>query len=195
MGGRAACCLASCGGPPEGKWTDRGLGSRRLARPPSCELHLNGRLSRARRAGVWAAGAGRATGGERRKRLSALAFCNLLGLLPRLAPGSAAKGVGEGGARAGALRQWNSRDGAVDRGSLNSPPDWDIRSDGRNLQQAFRKLQEARGPDGGDGRELRDGENGEERSSAPRTTWNPQAWDTFSRPAKGGSASLSHTEG
>lgn len=37
-----------------------------------------------------------------------------------------------------------------DRGSLNGPPEWELRSDGRSLQWAFRKLealQEATGED------------------------------------------------
>lgn len=59
----------------------------------ACELHLNGRPAhRARQAGFWAAGMGRATSGARRQRGRAPAFCNLLRLLPRLAPGSAGKG-------------------------------------------------------------------------------------------------------
>lgn len=48
-----------------------------------------------------------------------------------------------------------------DRGSLNGPPEWELRSDGRSLQWAFRKLealQEATGEDRR-GRE----KNGEER--------------------------------
>lgn len=98
--GRAARCLASCVGPRAGTRT---VGARE-----ACELHLNGRPARgARRAGVWAAGTGRETGGARRQRGRAPAFCNLLRLLPRLAPGSGLrwKRVTEGGAWGGAPRQ------------------------------------------------------------------------------------------
>lgn len=74
---------------------------------------MAGRPARgARQAGVWAAGAGQETGGARRQRGRAPAFCNLLRLLPRLAPGSEllGKGVTEGGAQGGAPRQRDSED-------------------------------------------------------------------------------------
>lgn len=98
--GCKAGCLAFCGGPRTGT---RAVGARE-----ACELHLNGRPAhRAWRAGVWKASAGRATGGARRQRGRAPAFCNLLRLLPRLAPGSRlpGKGVTGGGVRDGESRQ------------------------------------------------------------------------------------------
>lgn len=48
-----------------------------------------------------------------------------------------------------------------DRGSRNGPPEWELRSERRRLQRAFRKLealQEARGADRGGRRELGEGE-------------------------------------
>lgn len=100
-------------------------GAEDARRPLSCELHLNGRLSRAARAGVRASGAGRC-GGRRSEGAGwhgAVASCNLLRLLPRLAPGSAAKRVGEGGADGGALRQFGTAGTRVgDGGSLNCTP-------------------------------------------------------------------------
>ena len=65
-----------------------------------------------------------------------LGFCNLLRLLPRLASGSAVKGVGEGGAGVGALWQWDGRDtDAGPRVAEQHPP-----SPGVNWAQALHLL-------------------------------------------------------
>lgn len=82
-----------------------------------------------------------------------LGFCNLLRLLPRLASGSAVKRVGEGGAGVGALWQWDSRDtdGGPRVAEQHPPaPEWELRSDGRRLQRALRKLEALQGAGGAD---------------------------------------------
>lgn len=61
-----------------------------------------------------------------------------------------------------------------DLGSRNSPPEWELLSDGRRLQRAFRKLeafQEARGADRrGRERAGGGGENGEREGLCPLPT-------------------------
>lgn len=173
MRGRAARRRASCGGAREGKWTDSGPGSRggSPSRAPSCELHLNGRLSRARRAGVWAAGAGRAAGGARRERALRSRALQSVASAPQARLGLRGKGGGRGRGRGwGAPRQWDSRDTRGGQRVSEQPPEWELRSDRRRLQRAFRSCRRSRRRGAlteGRGTGLVGKENGEESPSAP----------------------------
>ena len=89
----------------------------------------------------------RAAGGAR--GLRALAFCNLLRLLPGLAPGSAVKGVGEGGAGVGALWHWDSSDMGGGPRVAEQPPRVGTQI---RREEAAAGLPQAGGAPGGEGR-------------------------------------------
>lgn len=93
--------------------------------------------------------------------LRALAFCNLLRLLPRLTPGSAVKRVGEGGTGVGALWRWDSGHTGGGQWGFEQPPRVGTQT---RRKEAAAGLPQAGNAPGGEGRRpRREGDSSEGR--------------------------------